>query len=65
MLKLPYREAVGVLIWTVTMTRPVRGTRFGQVLEPWTGALLKDGDLGHTLPASHERVRDHVRWVGL
>ena len=32
----------------------VRGTRYGQVLEPWTGALLKGGDVGHTLPASHE-----------
>ena len=39
----------------------VRGTRYGQILEPWTGALLNDGDVGHTLPASHERVGVHVR----
>ena len=26
----------------------VRGTRCGQVLEPWTGAFLKDGDVEHT-----------------
>ena len=39
----------------------VRSTRYGQVLEPLTGALLKDDDGGHTLPASHERVGDHVR----
>ena len=26
-----------------------------------TGALQKDGDVEHPLPASHERVRDHVR----
>ena len=42
----------------------VRGTRCGEVLEPWTGALLKDGDVGHILPAPHERVGDHVRWAG-
>ena len=29
----------------------VRGTRYGQVLEPWTGAILKDDNVGHTLPA--------------
>ena len=29
----------------------VRSKRYGQVLEPWTGAILKDGDVGHTLPA--------------
>ena len=39
----------------------VRGKRCGQVLQPWTGALLKDGDVGHTLPASHKRVGDHIR----
>ena len=39
----------------------VRGTHYGQILEPWTGALLNDGDVGHTLPASHERVGVHVR----
>ena len=39
----------------------VRGTRCGQVLEPWTGAILKDGDVGYTLPASHERMGDHIR----
>ena len=38
----------------------VRGTRCGQVLEPWTDALLIDGDVGYTLPASHERVGNHV-----
>ena len=40
----------------------VRGTRCDQVLEkPWTGASQKYGDKGHTIPASHERVGDHVR----
>ena len=39
----------------------VRGTRCSQVLEPWTGAILKDGDRGHTLHASHEGVGDHGR----
>ena len=43
----------------------VRGTRYGQVLEPCNGALLKAGDVGHTLPASHERVGDHVQLAGL
>ena len=38
----------------------VPGTRRGQVLEPWTGAKLKDDDVGHTLPSLHERVGDHV-----
>ena len=33
----------------------VRGTCCGQVLEkPWTGALQKYSDVGHTLPAQHE-----------
>ena len=63
MLKFPYREAVGALVLTATMTLPDsgRGTRCGQVLEPLTGALLKDGDVGHTFPASYERVGDQVR----
>ena len=39
----------------------VRGTRCGQALKSWTGALLKDGDVGYTLLASHERVVDDVR----
>ena len=43
----------------------VRDTRCGQVLEPCTGALLKDGDVGHISSASHERVEDRVRWAGL
>ena len=43
----------------------VRGTRCGQVLEPWTSALLKDGDVRHIIPASHERVGNHVRGAGL
>ena len=43
----------------------VPGTLCDQVLEPWTGALLKDGDVGYILPASHERVMDHVQWAGL
>ena len=43
----------------------VRGTRGGQVMEPWTGALLKYGDVGHILPASHERVGNHVRGARL
>ena len=32
-----------------------------RVLEPWTGALLKHGDVGYTLPVSHERLGDHIR----
>ena len=44
-----------------TIGHCVPGTRCRQVLEPWTGAILKNGDVGHTLPASHERVGDHVR----
>ena len=44
-----------------TAGRFVRRTRYGQVLEPCTGAFLKTGDGGHTLPASHEQVGDLVR----
>ena len=64
MLKFPYREAVGALMWTATMAWPeiacaVRAVaRFWK--QPCTGALLKDRDVGHILPASHERVGDHV-----
>ena len=43
----------------------MRGTRCGQVMEPCTGAILRDSDVGNTLLASHERVRDHVRRAGL
>ena len=63
MLKLPYPGSCGgahVDDNDDTAGHCVRGTRCGQVLEPWTGALLKDGDVGHTIPASHERVGDHV-----
>ena len=38
----------------------VRGTSCGQVLGPWTGAVLKVCDVGRILPASHERVGNHV-----
>ena len=64
MLKFPYREAVGALVWTATMTRPNIACTVRTVArfwKPWTGALLKNGDVGHTLPASHEGVEDHVR----
>ena len=44
-----------------TVGHCVRGTRCNQVLEPRTGVILKDGDVGHILLASHERVGDHVR----
>ena len=30
-----------------------------------TGAILKDGDIEHTLPASHKQVMDHVWGAGL
>ena len=64
MVKLPYREAVGALILTVTTTQPdiactVRA--MARVWNHWTGALLNGGGVGHTLPASHQRVGDHVR----
>ena len=54
-----YREAVGVLMWTATMTRldiafAVRAV--ARFWKPWTAVLLNDGDAGHTLPDSHERV---------
>ena len=39
----------------------VRGTRCGQILESWTSTILNNGDVGHILFSSHERVRDHVR----
>ena len=57
MLKFLYHKTVRTLMWTATMTRSdsacaVRGVA--------SGALLKDGDEGYTLPASHERVGDHV-----
>ena len=39
----------------------VRGACCGQVLEPWTGAILKYVNVGHASPAVHERVGDHVR----
>ena len=53
-----------MLLWTATMTRSgitcaVRAV--ARFWRPWTGALLKDGDVAHTLPASHQRVEDHVR----
>ena len=34
-----------------TAGHSVRGTRYGQVLELWAGAILKDDDVGRTLPA--------------
>ena len=55
-LKFPYQEAVWALMWTATMTC----LGIDQVLEPWIGALLKVCDVGHILPASHERVENHV-----
>ena len=61
MSKFPYREALGALMWTATMTRPDIAYAVRAVARFWTGAILKDGDVGHTLPAPHERVRDHVR----
>ena len=64
MLKFPYREAVGALMWTATMTRldiACAVHAMARFWKPWTGALLKEGDVGHTLPASHERVGDNVR----
>ena len=66
MLKFPYREAVGAFIWTATMTRPeiACAVRAGQVLETLDWRIIKDGDVGHILPASHERVGDHVQWAG-
>ena len=63
-LKFSYREAVGMLMWTATMTRSDIANAVRAVprfCKPWIGVLPKDGDVGHTLPASHERVEDHVR----
>ena len=39
----------------------VRGACCGQVLESWTGAILKYVNVGHASSAVHERVGDHVR----
>ena len=64
MLKFPYREAVEALMWTGMMTRPDIAFAVRAVVrfwKPWTGVLLKYGDVGPTLPASYERVGDHVR----
>ena len=63
MLKFPYQEAVETLMWMGTMTRPdiactVRAV--ARFCKPWTDALFKDGDVGYTQPASHERVADDV-----
>ena len=64
MLKFSYRKAVVALMLAATITRQdiacaVRAmTRFWK---PWPGTFLKYGDVGHTLPASDERVGDHVR----
>ena len=58
-LKFPYREAV-----EATMTRPDIACAVLAVARFWkpcTGALLKDGDVGNTLPASHEEGGGHVR----
>ena len=54
--KFPYREAGGALMWTATMTRPniARAVRaVARFWKPWTVILLDDGDVGHTLLASH------------
>ena len=48
MLKLPYREAVGALMWTATMIRPDSACAVRAVArfwKPWSGALLKYGDV--------------------
>ena len=64
MLKFPYLEAVGALMWTATMTWldiacAVRA--IARFWKPWAGVILKYGDVGNALSASHERVGDHVR----
>ena len=48
-----------------TAVHYVHGTRCRQVLELWTGTTLNNGDVGHTLPSSLERVRGHVLGAGL
>ena len=39
----------------------VRGTRCIILEKHWTGTLQKGGDVGHAIPATHERVGGHVR----
>ena len=63
MLKFPYREAVGVLMWTATMTWPDIACTVRAVVrfwKPWTGALLKDGDVGHTSSGGSRSVNRAV-----
>ena len=51
-------------MWPATMTWPDIACAVCAVArfwKPWTGVLLKYGDVGHILPASHEQVGDHVR----
>ena len=57
MLKFLYHEAVRALMWTATMTRSDMACAVRAVA---SGTLLKYGDGGHTLPASHKRMRDNV-----
>ena len=64
-MKFPYREAVGALMWMVTMAQPDIACEVRAVARIWKNSGLvhyaKDGDVGHTLPASQKRVGDHVR----
>ena len=67
-LKFTYGEALGVLMGTATMTRPdiacvVRAV--ARFWKPWTGELLEDNDVGHTLPASHELLGNRIQRKGL
>ena len=60
MLKIPYRDAIGRLMWTATMTRPdIEGVvrTVAGFVKLWTVAQ-RGGVEGRTIPAPHERMEN-------